>query len=179
MGSKLTLSNDEIKNSKPQILLTGWKNSGKTTVENQIIKAYKLEESNYHSGEVNFFEFENFIIYSWSLDSKNHIDNIDKWFNETDAVILVIDSSDETSIENTHNEFNVLINNEALDGVPFLILVNKFDLPNAKDNSFIKEKFKIEEHIENRCVYLEETVASDFSTYKDGLECLIYSFNKQ
>ncbi len=178
MGSKLTLSNDEIKRSKPQILLTGWKNSGKTTVENEIIKAYNLEESNYHNDEVNFFEFDKFIIYSWSLDSKNHIDNIDKWFNETDAVILVIDSSDETSIDNTYNEFNVLVNNEALEGVPFLILVNKFDVPNAKNNSFIKEKFKIEEHIENRCVYLEETVASDISTYKDGLECLINTFNK-
>jgi ADP-ribosylation factor-like protein 2 len=54
------------------------------------------------------------------------------YFERTDAVIWVVDSSDVTRLENDcRKELHSLINEECLHGVTLLILANKRDLNNS------------------------------------------------
>jgi small GTP-binding protein len=50
------------------------------------------------------------------------------YFDKIDAVIFVIDSTDEEKLLFAKEEFNRLLTDESLLGVPFLILYNKSDV---------------------------------------------------
>ena len=53
------------------------------------------------------------------------------YFDRTDALIYVIDSSDSRRMEETGVELDQLLNEDKLDGVPLLVFANKQDLLNA------------------------------------------------
>merc|ERR1712137_899818 len=51
------------------------------------------------------------------------------YYDNTDALIYVIDSADEKRVEETGVELNALIEEEKLAGAPVLVFANKQDLP--------------------------------------------------
>ena len=51
------------------------------------------------------------------------------YYDRTDALIYVIDSSDSRRMEESGSELDQLLHEEKLKGVPLLILANKQDLP--------------------------------------------------
>lgn len=53
------------------------------------------------------------------------------YFDGTDAIVYVIDSSDRRRVEETGDEMNSLIEEEKLAGIPLLVLANKQDLLSA------------------------------------------------
>jgi GTPase SAR1 family protein len=50
------------------------------------------------------------------------------YFDKIDAVVFVIDSTDEEKLLFARDEFSRLLKDESLNGVPFLLLYNKKDI---------------------------------------------------
>lgn len=53
------------------------------------------------------------------------------YYQDTNAVIFVVDSADKERIEIAKQELEMMLQEEELKGVPVLVLANKQDQPNA------------------------------------------------
>lgn len=62
------------------------------------------------------------------------------YFQNTNGIVFVIDSSDAARISIARTELSFLLASEELRGVPLLILANKQDLPGAMSPSKIEEE---------------------------------------
>jgi len=65
------------------------------------------------------------------------------YFDNTDVLIYVIDSSDITRLDEAGEQLHELLQEEKLTGVPVLIFANKQDLDLAKDPSEIVVKLQL------------------------------------
>ncbi|CDW87723.1 UNKNOWN [Stylonychia lemnae] len=59
------------------------------------------------------------------------------YYQDTNAVIFVIDSADKERVEVARQELELMLQEEELKGVPVLVLANKQDLPNALNDQEI------------------------------------------
>ena len=60
------------------------------------------------------------------------------YYDRTDALIYVVDSSDSKRLEETASELSELLKEDKLHGVPLLVFANKQDLLNAQEAKQIK-----------------------------------------
>lgn len=59
------------------------------------------------------------------------------YYQDTNAVIFVVDSADKERIEIARQELELMLQEEELQKVPVLVLANKQDLPNALNDQEI------------------------------------------
>jgi small GTP-binding protein len=67
------------------------------------------------------------------------------YFQNTDAVIYVIDSNDRERMEETTQELHQLLRDDELTGAALLVLCNKQDLPGVMSVAEIQELLRLEE----------------------------------
>ena len=92
---------------------------------------------------------------------------ISNYFDSTDAIIYVVDSSDKSRIStNRYELWETFIKSHKLLPCPLLVLANKQDLPTAISGAEVFEKLKLHE-INDRpfCEYLL-TIYSYYYCYK-------------
>ena len=65
------------------------------------------------------------------------------YYDRTDALIYVVDSSDSKRLEETASELSELLKEDKLHGVPLLVFANKQDLLNAKEAKEIRSILKL------------------------------------
>jgi GTP-binding protein SAR1 len=67
---------------------------------------------------------------AWDLGGHEAVRNLwQEYFVEVDAIIFVVDTADVERLDEAKEELGMLLGDNALEGVPFLILGNKSDLP--------------------------------------------------
>ena len=68
----------------------------------------------------------------WDIGGQKHIRPYWKnYYENTDAIVYIVDSSDRRRVDEAAEELTELLGEEALVGVPCLVLANKQDLLNA------------------------------------------------
>jgi len=60
------------------------------------------------------------------------------YYQDTNAVIYVVDSADKERIEIAKQELEMMLQEEELKGVPVLVLANKQDQPNALNDQEVR-----------------------------------------
>merc|ERR1712065_76175 len=65
------------------------------------------------------------------------------YFEQTDALVFVIDSADRQRLEESGEELNTLLEEEKMAGVPVLVFANKQDLLNAASSKEIAEMLNL------------------------------------
>ena len=79
----------------------------------------------------------------WDLGGQSELQSLwDKYYDESHAVIYVIDSNDRDRMNESKELFDKMIKNELLSGVPLLILANKQDIPECMGVREIKPVFQ-------------------------------------
>ncbi|XP_033729457.1 ADP-ribosylation factor-like protein 3 [Pecten maximus] len=135
----------KLKSSKSQelrILLLGLDNSGKTT----LLKNLAKEEHEFK----NIAPTQGFNIKSvsadglqlnvWDIGGQRRIRPYWKnYFDNTDVLIYVVDSSDRKRLMESGDELEELLSEDKLVGVPLLVFANKQDLENATPYGEIAE----------------------------------------
>mmetsp|Transcript_13718 Transcript_13718/g.22688 ORF Transcript_13718/g.22688 Transcript_13718/m.22688 type:complete len:182 (+) Transcript_13718:143-688(+) len=115
-----------------RILVLGLDNSGKTT----ILKKLSGEDIQ-HITPTQGFNIKSLVqsdvkLKVWDVGGQKTIRPYWRnYFDSTDALIFVIDSSDRRRMEETGIELQQLLDEEKLSGVPLLVFANKQDLLNA------------------------------------------------
>ena len=98
------------------------------------------------------------------------------YYNDTDALIYVVDSADEERISECHNELTRLLTEELLSAVPLLVFANKQDISTALDADEVKDKLTLDD-ISDRNWTIQACSATTQEGLQDGMDWLIQTIN--
>ena len=117
------------KDKEYKILVLGLDNAGKTTILKSITGESLKNIQPTKGFTVKIFEKENIKFTFWDVGGQKTLRNIwENYFENNDALIYVIDSSDNDRIEESGKELRNLLEENLLCGIPLLIFANKQDL---------------------------------------------------
>ncbi|KRY57550.1 ADP-ribosylation factor-related protein 1 [Trichinella britovi] len=129
------------------ILIMGLDNAGKTTFLesakaklNKQYKAMKPEAITTTVGlNIGKVVFDGVQLNFWDLGGQKELQSLwDKYFAEAHGVIYIIDSSDQSRIEESLDAFEKALKNQTLNGVPVVIVCNKQDIKECMSVSDVK-----------------------------------------
>jgi small GTP-binding protein len=136
--------------NKFKIILLGIQNAGKTTILYRLSIGQLVKTTPTIGSNVEEISYNNIKLQAWDLGGQESSRSVwDVYFTNTDAIIYVIDTTDET-FDDSKTQFYKLLKNETLKNAIILIYANKQDLPEAKNVSDIIQIYgldNIKDHI--------------------------------
>lgn len=119
--------------TEARILVLGLDNAGKTT----ILKKLSEEDASHimptQGFNVKSLQVDGFKLNMWDIGGQKSIRPYWRnYYEQTDALIYVIDSADRRRLEETGVELTQLLEEEKMTGAPVMIFANKQDLLNAQ-----------------------------------------------
>ncbi|KAI8069116.1 ADP-ribosylation factor family-domain-containing protein [Gilbertella persicaria] len=131
------------------VLIIGLDNAGKTTLLERIKSIYmgiagldpdkiaptvglNIGKVNIKSSKINF----------WDLGGQKDLQSIwERYYSECHAIVFVVDSTNPVRLDECRDTFEKMITNDAVEGVPILMVANKQDVSGALKVEEIKEVF--------------------------------------
>mmetsp|Transcript_8866 Transcript_8866/g.14255 ORF Transcript_8866/g.14255 Transcript_8866/m.14255 type:complete len:192 (+) Transcript_8866:66-641(+) len=149
-----------------RILMVGLDAAGKTT----ILYKLKLGEVVTTIPTIGFnvekLEYKNILFTVWDLGGQTRTRQIwQHYYQNTDALIFVVDSSDRDRIEEANEELLKMLHREEMRDAVLLVLANKQDLPDAMTTVELTAKLGLDGLGRKRKWLVQETCA----TAGDGL----------
>ncbi len=140
MGLLNIIRKTKEKEKEIRILILGLDNAGKTT----IVKKFNGEDINTISPTLGFniktLFFKDFKLSIWDVGGQVSIRTYWRnFFEQTDGLIWVIDSSDQSRLHSCKAELHELLKQERLAGATLLIFYNKSDIEGSMSLEQIKE----------------------------------------
>lgn len=144
MGKEISKFSQKIctKPANYKILILGLEGTGKTTLydrlrANEVYITHPTIGFNVEQIKLNWINAT-----LWDFGGHEKIMSLwEKYFDNTDLVVLVIDSTDTSNWGKIKNILKVLF--EKLPNVYLLILINKIDLPDSKKTDYILSQMEI------------------------------------
>lgn len=153
-----------------RILLLGLDNAGKTT----LLKSLASEDISHITPTQGFniktVQSAGFRLNVWDIGGQRKIRPYWKnYFENTDVLIYVIDSSDRKRFEETGEELNELIDEPKLSGVPLLVYANKQDLMNSASAAEVSEGLNLN-GIRDRVWQIQPCSATQCEGVREGMD---------
>ena len=155
-----------------KIIIVGLHNAGKTTILYKLALGEVIITQPTIGSNVEEVKHQNIRLQVWDLGGQENLRQAwDTYYENTDAVIYVVDSADEINALVSKMEFlNLLIHNDLKDA-RILVFANKADMPTAKSEEEIAEEFGLHE-IKNHEWYLKKCCALTGEGINEGLDWL-------
>ncbi|RNF26416.1 ADP-ribosylation factor-like protein [Trypanosoma conorhini] len=150
-----SLRNRVRRENEPRVLIVGLDNAGKTTLLNALGENDVPEAEKAHStpaapeGPTHGFNMKTLTRAGrkaklCDLGGQRALREYwQDYYNNTDCIMYVVDSSDHRRLEETYASFVDVLN--GIQGVPVLVLANKQDLATAKSPQVIAETLHLQE----------------------------------
>ncbi|XP_078484568.1 ADP-ribosylation factor-like protein 3 [Ciona intestinalis] len=166
-------------NKELRILLLGLDNAGKTT----ILKKLASEDINHITPTQGFniksVQSQGFKLNVWDIGGQRRIRPYWRnYFENTDVLIYVVDSTDKKRLEETGVELEELVTDEKLSGVPLLVFANKQDLLQAAPASEIADGLSLH-NLRGRTYQIQACSALKGEGIQDGLEWVMKTVSKK
>ena len=127
-----------------KIIILGIQNAGKTTILYRLSIGQLVKTTPTIGSNVEEISYNNVKLQAWDLGGQESTRSIwNVYYANTDAVIYVIDTHDE-SYDDRKTQFYKLLENETLKNAVILIYANKQDLPGAKNVSEIIRIYELD-----------------------------------
>ncbi|CXI11866.1 ADP-ribosylation factor, putative [Plasmodium berghei] len=131
-------------NKEIRILILGLDNAGKTTILNRLQLGDIVQTIPTIGFNVETVNYKNLKLQVWDLGGQSSIRPYWRcYYKNTNAIIYVIDSSDDERIINTKYEINTILKEPDLEGVLLVILANKQDVKNCLPISQISKDLNL------------------------------------
>ena len=159
--------------SEARILMLGLDAAGKTT----ILYKLKLNETVSSIPTIGFnvetvTPVKNVTFTVWDVGGQDKIRPLWKhYFNNTEGLVYVVDSSDRARINESRDELNWILDSDEMRGVPVVILANKQDLPGAFSPSDVASKLGMHK-MSSRSWYIQGTCATNGDGLFEGMDSL-------
>ncbi|PIA55746.1 hypothetical protein AQUCO_00700219v1 [Aquilegia coerulea] len=132
MGLLSIIRKIKKKEKEMRILMVGLDNSGKTT----IVLRINGEDTSVISPTLGFnirtINYQKYTLNIWDVGGQKTIRSYWRnYFEETDGLVWVVDSSDIRRLDDCKMELNNLLKEERLSGASLLVLANKQDIQGA------------------------------------------------
>merc|ERR1711865_79452 len=132
MGLLSLLRKLKKSDGEARILVLGLDNAGKTTILKKLSDEDIATITPTQGFNIKSLMHEGFKLNVWDIGGQKSIRPYWRnYFDQTDSLMYVIDSSDRKRLEETSEELHKLLEEDKLAGVPLLVLANKQDLLNA------------------------------------------------
>ncbi|KAL8562991.1 ADP-ribosylation factor protein 3 [Nucella lapillus] len=153
-----------------RILLLGLDNAGKTTLLRSLASEDVSHTTPTQGFNIKSVQSSGFKLNVWDIGGQRRIRPYWRnYFDNTDVLIYVIDSSDKKRFEETGMELHELLEEDKLAGVPVLIFANKQDLFSSAKAADISEGLNLGS-IRDREWQIQACSALSGEGVKDGLE---------
>jgi len=183
MGNMMTrlmgVLNSLSGNKEKRILMLGLDAAGKTSIVNKLA----FDEARTTIPTIGFnceqVQYKNICFTVWDIGGQDKIRRLwNHYYNNTDALIFVVDSNDRHRIEEAKMELRRLLDEEQLRDIAILIYANKMDLPNSMQHSDVVEKLEIRRLAGHREWQSFPSCATDGTGLYEGLDWLSKTLNK-
>jgi len=177
MGLLSLLRKLKKSDKEARVLVLGLDNSGKTT----ILKKLSDEDASHimptQGFNIKSLMHDGFKLNVWDIGGQKSIRPYWRnYFDNSDALIYVIDSADKKRLEEAGNEMGQLLEEEKLAGVPLLIFANKQDLINAQDDNEIADQLNFKD-IRDRNWKIHACSAKTGDGLQEGMEWMVQQVN--
>lgn len=145
MGLLKILRKIKLKEKQIRLLILGLDNSGKTTVVKSILREDVNETSPTLGFTINTLKHGDHTINLWDIGGQTTIRSYWRnYFEQTDGVVWVVDSSDKLRLQDCKNELHNLLKQDKLAGSTLLVLCNKQDIEGALSPKQIREVLELD-----------------------------------
>ncbi|KAJ9456269.1 ADP-ribosylation factor-like protein 2 [Diplonema papillatum] len=174
MGLLTILKKVKLKEKEMRILMLGLDNAGKTT----IVKKFNNEDINTISPTLGFniqsLQYKEYTLNIWDVGGQQTLRSYWRnYFEQTDALIWVVDSHDETRLGDCKRELAVLLQEEKLAGATLLIFMNKQDLPSALPKEKIIDLLSLRDLSGNRHINIVGCSAVTGQGLEEGIDWVV------
>jgi len=161
-----------------RILMVGLDAAGKTT----ILYKLKLGEIVTTIPTIGFnvetVEYKNISFTVWDVGGQDKIRPLWRhYFQNTQGLIYVVDSSDSERIAEAHSELNKMLKEDELRDCLVLVFANKQDLPNALSVTEVTTKLGLN-NLRGRKWYVQAATATQGTGLYEGLDWLSTELSK-
>merc|ERR1711879_713837 len=156
-----------------RILMLGLDNAGKTT----ILKKMSEEDISHimptQGFNIKSLMHEGFKLNVWDIGGQKSIRPYwSNYFESSDALVYVIDSSDARRLEESGLELKELLGDDKLGGIPLLVFANKQDLVQAVPAEEIADALALNQ-ILDRTYQIQACSAKSGEGLQEGMEWLV------
>ncbi|VDL69670.1 unnamed protein product [Nippostrongylus brasiliensis] len=146
MGLLSILRKQREREREIRVLILGLDNAGKTTITKKFLgEDLSLVEPTL-GFNIKTVDFHGFTINFWDVGGQKSLRSYWRnYFEQTDALIWVVDSGDRERLIACREELKSLLTEERLSGATLLVLANKQDLPSAAKVGDIAKLMELEE----------------------------------
>ena len=147
MGNKLaSVWNKLFSKKEAKVLMLGLDAAGKTTILYQLKLGMNLETIPTMGFVYEKIEHKNFKLSVWDVAGQDALRPLWKhYYQNTKAIIFVVDSSDEKRMSLAKEELHKILNDDEIKDAVLLLLANKMDLevmkPEDVENKMEMDKF--------------------------------------
>ncbi|XP_061081809.1 ADP-ribosylation factor-like protein 11 [Conger conger] len=129
MGKILSKQNQK----PPQVVLMGLDGAGKSTLLSRLQCKRRMDTSPTVGFNVGTLDLENGLALTvWDVGGQSEMRSNWKYYlDDCKALVFVVDGVDRARLGEAHKALRKVLKEEALKGVPLMVLVNKKDLPNS------------------------------------------------
>jgi len=145
MGLLKIIRKIKQKEKEIRVLVLGLDNSGKTTLLKKLNGEDVLSISPTLGFTISTFEHNNLKLNVWDVGGQKSLRAFWRnYFESTDGLIYVVDSSDTFRMNDSKQELQNLLKEERLLGATLLVLANKQDLSGAVSCETIKDLLQLD-----------------------------------
>ncbi|KAI7756743.1 hypothetical protein M8C21_009974 [Ambrosia artemisiifolia] len=172
MGSKCSRVKQLLAKRDIKILMLGLDDSGKTAILYKIKTGDFVTTAPTIGFHVEGLEYKNIRFTVWDLGGQDSIRALWRYYYQnTDALIFVVDSNNKQRIYQARNELHRLLKEDGLSDATILVFTNKEDLRSAMNVSEVADKLKLHT-ISQRRWRIQSTSAKTGHGLYEGLSWL-------
>ncbi|NXG47759.1 ARL14 protein, partial [Psilopogon haemacephalus] len=162
------------------IVMLGLDSAGKSTLLYKFRYSDPLLTSPTIGFNVDMIETQkDFTLTFWDIGGQQKMrQSWCSFLESADGLLYVVDSSDKQRLEESKEEFEVILKAESLKGIPVVVLANKQDLPGALNAEEITRRFNMKKYCSDRNWYVQPCCAITGEGLSEALRILT-DFTKQ
>ncbi|KAF0700320.1 Aste57867_9133 [Aphanomyces stellatus] len=168
---------DMFASKKRRILLLGLDAAGKTTILYKI----KFHETIHTMPTIGFnvetFTYKNVEFTAWDIGGQDKLRPLWRhYYQNTDAVIFVVDSNDHDRIKQASDELHRMFAEDELRDTKLLVYANKQDLPSAMSSSEVSNDMSLRT-VTTNAWFIQPCSAMTGTGIFEGLEWLSHALS--
>jgi len=170
-----------VSKKEVRIAMLGLDAAGKTTVLYKLKLGEIVTTIPTIGFNVETVAYKNVNITTWDVGGRDKIRPLWRhYYQNTDALIYMIDSNDRDRINEAHDELErMLYSEDELKDCVLLVLANKQDLPNAMSIAEVTDKLGLHKLPKTRLWYIQATCATSGDGLYEGLDWLSNSLKEK
>ena len=162
-----------------RILMLGLDNAGKTTVLYKLKLGEVVNSIPTVGFNVESIVYKNIDFTVWDVGGQTKLRALwQHYFENTDALIYVVDSSDRNRFEEATEELHHILNDDRMREASVLVFSNKSDLPGSCSTAEVTDKLGLRD-LKQRDWFIQATCAVTGEGIVDGLEWLANTIKKK